>query len=399
MNLKFSMLLLAGALHHASSFAQEDDWSALLDDATDPVSKWSGVVEGNATAIDAASDNSLGSNWFARLEYKYTQHASQWVIHAQLDYDYLDQAWALPLFANRDVTDRLVDLEKDSDSSKQLWYGQIDWAYWQHDWQQGRLTLGRQPVTVGLGRIFSPVDPLGAFSVFDLDRLYKRGVDAIRYDYFASNDLLTQTVVTGNQNDKLNLLQVVKGTLEQGVWLLTAAIREEQRYLSASLQQYVSWLDADVYGEVLSAQLRGTERLLAHQNKQQRYLVGLSTKVGKNGTFTLEWQQQSLAASTTSDYDFWQQQQARSQIMPMGVAKRYLAVSYSDEWRDLTRYEILAMQNLIDNHPTLSLAVTHSASDNLQLRLALAWTPEQGARDSEFEQFANVLQLGFRYYF
>jgi hypothetical protein len=53
-------------------------------------------------------------------------------------------------------------------------------------WDQGpvRLTVGRQAVTFGKGRIFTPLDLVSAFRPTTLDTSYKPGVDAVRADLF-----------------------------------------------------------------------------------------------------------------------------------------------------------------------------------------------------------------------
>ncbi|BBN83580.1 hypothetical protein PA25_35650 [Pseudoalteromonas sp. A25] len=397
--MKSLLLFIACTSVQAIGFEADEDFAELFGEAPTSNSQVSGVFEANLVSVDTPLQNSWGSNQFARLEYQHKQDDNVWVMHTQLDFDYLEDGSLLSLFAKQPVADRALDLDWQERHDRQLWYAQVDWAYWQRAFNNASITVGRQPVTVGLGRLFSPLDPLGAFNVFDLDRLYKSGVDAIKLDYFVSDTMQTQSILTVNQNDKLQGLQTIKGNLEQGVWLLSAAIREEQHYISASLQRYQAWLDADVYGELLYGDLTSSAQAQFTTSQQKRALLGMSTKVGANGSLTFEFLYQSLAADEQTDYRLWQQRYAHSQITPMGLAKRYMALSYSNEWRDLTRYELLAMHNLVDSHSTLSAVVTHSASDNLQLRLALAWTPKQGIRNSEFEQFADLLQLGIRYYF
>nr|WP_216628391.1 hypothetical protein [Pseudoalteromonas caenipelagi] len=391
--------MIACTCVQAIAYEAEDDFADLFGEAPQSSTTLSGVFEANLVSVDTPAQNSWGTNQFARLEYQHKKDDNVWVLHTQLDFDYMEQSSLLSLFAKQPVADRALDLDWQERHDHQLWYGQVDWAYWQRAFNNASITVGRQPVTLGLGRLFSPLDPLGAFNVFDLDRLYKSGVDAIKLDYFITDTLQTQSILTVNQNDKLQGLQTIKGNLEQGVWLVTAAIRQEQHYLSASLQHYQAWLDADVYGELLYGDLTSDAQAQFKASEQKRALLGMSTKVGANGSLTFEWLYQSLGASKRADYALWQQRFTHSQITPMGLAKRYMALSYSNEWRDLTRYELLAMHNLVDNHSTVSAVVTHSASDNLQLRLALAWTPKQGTRNSEFEQFADLLQLGIRYYF
>lgn len=51
-----------------------------------------------------------------------------------------------------------------------------------YEWSQFRLTMGRQAISFGQGRVFTPLDRVSPFSPASVDREYKPGVDAIRFD-------------------------------------------------------------------------------------------------------------------------------------------------------------------------------------------------------------------------
>ena len=51
-----------------------------------------------------------------------------------------------------------------------------------YEWQQFKLTLGRQVISFGQGRVFTPLDRVNPFSPTVIDREYKPGVDALRLD-------------------------------------------------------------------------------------------------------------------------------------------------------------------------------------------------------------------------
>ena len=60
----------------------------------------------------------------------------------------------------------------------------LDRATVRWDVKRLRLTLGRQPVTFGKGRLFTPLDLVAPFSPTTLDSSFKPGVDAFRADLF-----------------------------------------------------------------------------------------------------------------------------------------------------------------------------------------------------------------------
>jgi len=64
----------------------------------------------------------------------------------------------------------------------------IDWAYVRHRSRNVSFTLGRQPVTIGRGQIWTPEDLLAPFSPLQFNTDFKPGVDALRVDWNASSD-------------------------------------------------------------------------------------------------------------------------------------------------------------------------------------------------------------------
>ena len=51
-----------------------------------------------------------------------------------------------------------------------------------YEWQQYKITIGRQVISFGQGRVFTPLDRVNPFSPTVIDREYKPGVDALRVD-------------------------------------------------------------------------------------------------------------------------------------------------------------------------------------------------------------------------
>jgi hypothetical protein len=58
-----------------------------------------------------------------------------------------------------------------------------DWLYFSYTRGPLTLTLGRQPISVGRARIWSPMDLVGTFSLTAVDTEYKPGADAARLDW------------------------------------------------------------------------------------------------------------------------------------------------------------------------------------------------------------------------
>ena len=62
--------------------------------------------------------------------------------------------------------------------------GRLDRLALSYNWKNLRWTIGRQALTFGQGRVFTPLDRVSPFSPVSIDREYKPGVDAVRLDGF-----------------------------------------------------------------------------------------------------------------------------------------------------------------------------------------------------------------------
>lgn len=78
-----------------------------------------------------------------------------------------------------------------------------------YEWSQYRLTLGRQAISFGQGRVFTPLDRVSPFSPASVDREYKPGVDALRLDGYWG--IAGEWTVIGAQRGDFELDQSVFG--------------------------------------------------------------------------------------------------------------------------------------------------------------------------------------------
>lgn len=66
------------------------------------------------------------------------------------------------------------------------WYQEIDRLSVKYEHDKYSTVAGRQAITWGSGRFWQPTDVFGAFSPLELNREYKPGVDAVKFDFFPS---------------------------------------------------------------------------------------------------------------------------------------------------------------------------------------------------------------------
>ncbi len=63
----------------------------------------------------------------------------------------------------------------------------LERLYFSYSFSFGELTVGRQPLSLSMGRIFRPADLLAPFSPQEFDTEEKRGVDAVKFDFEISD--------------------------------------------------------------------------------------------------------------------------------------------------------------------------------------------------------------------
>lgn len=111
--------------------------------------------------------------------------------------------------------------------------GQLDWQIydsgdsftWRHELDRislalhpewGEVTIGRQAIGLGRGMIFSAVDVFNPFNPLEIDREWRRGIDAFRMEYRLSDTTSTEIIAAfGRDWEHSALLGRLRGYLGQ----------------------------------------------------------------------------------------------------------------------------------------------------------------------------------------
>lgn len=70
-----------------------------------------------------------------------------------------------------------------ADDENVLLRNDVDWIYAAFNFGPVTATVGRQPITIGRGSLWSPLDLIGTFALTEVDRDYKPGADAVRLQF------------------------------------------------------------------------------------------------------------------------------------------------------------------------------------------------------------------------
>ena len=146
----------------------------------------------------------------------------------------------------------------DTDDPNVLWKGELDRLmvkvrFWKID-----LTVGRQPISFGVGFVFQPMDLVGTFSPLEIDKEFKPGVDAVRADIALGK--FTELTLVGvfggpvcrhtSVPSSTNPLAPSKWTTPSGGGCSPGGARLDPEHSSAAVRLRTTWGKFDLGGLV-----------------------------------------------------------------------------------------------------------------------------------------------------
>jgi len=187
-----------------------DMWSSDEDDKAvklDLSGKWSSLLSHNPDdSILFAKRDSITE--FFRLRFGFNGYYEDW-LNWELAYEQR-ASWfsegagtgggVLPSEAEAPFRIRQLDWQVIDDGGRFIWRHEIDRALVSLHRPWGEITVGRQAIGLGRGRLFSAVDIFSPFSPLEVDREWRRGVDAARVEYRLS-DTSSAEVITAIGED------------------------------------------------------------------------------------------------------------------------------------------------------------------------------------------------------
>lgn len=117
---------------------------------------------------------------------------------------------------------------------------------WHPDW--GDIVAGRQAIGLGRGRLFSAVDLFAPFAPLEIDREWRRGVDAVRAEYRISATAAAEAIaVFGEHTDESAFFARVRGYWGDVDAEILGGRRYRDEFLGLVASSAV--FDAEVHGE------------------------------------------------------------------------------------------------------------------------------------------------------
>lgn len=285
----------------------------------------------------------------------------------------------------------------------------LDTAYIKYGNWSNEVTLGRQPVSTTVTFFFTPNDFFAPFSADTFFRVYKPGVDAVRYERKLKN--LSQLSVIGvlgyerkltedsgwsNSPDWENSSLFARVTHTMGIFELGAlgGVVRESAVTGFSLQgELFDWLGIRTEGHYANSWSEEYDSgLMATVSFEHRYPDSL--------TLRIEYMYNGYGEDTVQEALLNNKQGVAGQKY---LGLHYTALDLSYEITPLLFGEILFLRNWSDDSYSLSFNAVYSVSDESDLTMTLSLPggtePESGFIQSELGSMPIQFGLEYRHFF
>ena len=255
-----------------------------------------------------------------------------------------------------------------------LYRHEIDRAFVAIHPKWGQVTIGRQGIGLGRGTIFSAVDIFAPFSPLEVDREWRRGVDAIRIERNISSTSSVELISAFAQSwEQSALLGRARGYIGDIDGELLFGKRAEDTMLAGDISAAVG--DAEVHSEL--AFFHTTERqpesgIFSNRHEVVKFVLGSSYTFNiKNGlTWLTEYHYSGFGLKDVGDVSTQLQNKdfveriARGDMQILG--RHAIASQLSYPFRMDLNGSLLILQSLQDNSgivsPSLNWDISQSSS-------------------------------------
>jgi hypothetical protein len=292
-----------------------------------------------------------------------------------------------------------------------MWRHEIDRASVgiTRDW--GQITIGRQAIGLGRALVFSAVDVFAPFSPAEIDREWRRGIDAIRIEYKTTDTSSVELLgAFGRSWDDSALLFRARGYIGRIDGEVIFGKRAEDIMLAGVLSAAVG--DAEVHCELAlfntpEAQpdggLFGNDRLVAKAVLGSSYTFDIGnglTVMGEYHYSGFGLRDMDDLMSRVRNPDF-QDRLLRGDLQNLGQHALGVQVTYplNESWTG----SVLVLESLIDGSGLISPTLNWDFSSSASLRMTgfVPWGPGScgGRMGSEYGATPASLLVQLTWYF
>ncbi len=263
----------------------------------------------------------------------------------------------------------------------------IDRLYLRRDFSFGNLTIGRQRVAWGTGRIWNPTDLFNPINPASFDKIEKDGAD-----------LVSAKIYLGNFTD-LTLVFNPQDSWRQS----NAGYRFRTNYREYDLSLVGGYFDkrltlgGDFAGNLYDAGVRGEWLLSADKNNLRRnyikWVAGIDYQFTSKLYALFEYHFNGQGARRRQDYDLLSL--LNSSILNLN--RRYLFTQVNLQLHPLVNTSLGYNANLVDGSGFVFAALTYSVKENTEL--GVGGQLFYGSDFSEYWFYPNSFFLRGEYYF
>jgi hypothetical protein len=281
----------------------------------------------------------------------------------------------------------------------------IAWAYARYGSAGLTATVGRQPITLGRGQIWTPEDLIAPFSPLQINTDYKPGADAARLDWAPSDSVTLLAVgaaAEGYDSAALSRLEIAAESLRVGV--MAANVRTDW---VGGLDVFVDLgAGTDLHGEATATWVTRDERRPWGRRGFGRGLLGVTSELATTLHVTLEGYFNGAGAAGPADYVA----ELSSPRLAVGesytVGRAYAGIAADWQIHPLLHAEIVTIANLEDPSAMIAPTLRYNVAENASL-VAGAFVPVGRAPDyaagltarSEFGMYPELYHLDAKLWF
>lgn len=299
--------------------------------------------------------------------------------------------------------------EKESNNTTLIGY-EVDRAVYQQRFKKTTLSLGRQAIDWGSGRLWQPLNVFGSFAPTDLDTDYKPGIDAARLDWFPSNFSSLTAVYAASPNDNAavddstNAALYYKSQLgDASEFALLAGGVIGNSVLGASFES--AWSGMGWRVEALLTTFKTTNE------KALFWIAGFDYQFSNGTLLTAEWYDNSRGATNATVLSQSQSDTYIKYGLQQQLSRNVLGLSLSKDISSLLNggYTLLAspIKNSSGQETTSvlhQLNLTYSVSNESDILFLYQQASGQGLNltgkpQSEFGHVPTSLTVRLRFYF
>lgn len=235
----------------------------------------------------------------------------------------------------------------------------VDWLFLKAETDGVRGTIGRQAISHGQGKLFSPLDVIAPFNPTTIDTEFKPGVDALRVEaFFGQSHRLDIAAAYLGEWDADGIGIVGQGTSTVG---------------ATDIGVYTAWMRGDpmvggsVFTPVGPVGVYGDVAVILEDVTQLRGVLGADIRATPSTMMTVEVYHQTFGSDNPADALVVMKGDRYSRGELWLVGHSYAGLSVQQTLSPLWNLSMMTLSNVTDPSALATLSLHWSASENAEI--------------------------------